>query len=144
MRGLIVRTRALWNDSRGLRFLAVGVWNTLFGYGCFAGLYALAGTRLHYMAIQVIAHFAAVANAFVWHRTLTFRSQAPWPMEFLRFNAGYLGTLALGLALLPALVGGAGMHPLAAAAVVTAITVAVSYVVHAGFSFRDRGRPRGE
>lgn len=135
MSTLVDRGVALWKRSLHLRFLVVGAWNTLFAYGCFALLFLLAGGRVHYLVLQVIAHFLSVANAFVGHRHVTFRSESAWPAEFLRFNVSYLGALALGLVGLPLLVSGLGLHPLLAAAIVTIVTVATSYALHRRFSF---------
>ncbi|HTP39599.1 MAG TPA: GtrA family protein [Steroidobacteraceae bacterium] len=133
----LARARLWWQGSQRLRFLVVGAWNTLFGYGCFALLYLLFGRHVHYMVLQVIAHFLSVTNAFIWHRHVTFRSRATWPLEFARFNASYLGTLALGLVTLPLLVRGLAISPLLGAALVTVLTVATSYALHRRFSFRS-------
>ena len=127
---------ALWKRSLELRFLAVGVINTGFGYGSFWLLYTLSHGRLHYLIIQLLSHVASVTNAFVWHRRVTFRSAGAWWPEFVRFNLSYLGTLALGLIALPALIAGLGLHPLVAAAIVMLLTMTVSFFAHRGFSFR--------
>jgi putative flippase GtrA len=133
---IVTRLSAAWSRNLRLRFVAVGVYNTVFGYACFASLFLAVGRYLHYIVLQVIAHFVSVASAFVWHRRVTFRSSAAWPAEFLRFNASYLGTLAFGVVALPALVDGLGWHPLVAAAVVTVATVVLSYALHTNYSFR--------
>jgi putative flippase GtrA len=90
---------------------------------------------VHYLVLQVIAHFLSVTNAFFWHRRVTFRSEARWPAQFLRFNLSYVGSLAFGLLALPLLVRGLGLNPLLAGAIVTAVAVVMSYVLHRRFSF---------
>lgn len=129
-----------WRDDLRLRFLAVGAWNTVFGYGCYALLFLVLGPHLHYLWIQVVAHFVSVSQAFVLHRRYTFRSSAPWLPEFLRFNASYLGTLGGGLLAQWLLVGGLGVHPLLGAALVTGVTVVLSYGLHRYYSFGANGR----
>ncbi len=136
MKGIPNYAGTVWANSERLRFLAVGVINTAFGYVCFAVLFLTLGSRLHYIVIQLIAHFVSVGNAFVWHRHVTFRSSSRWLPEFLRFNISYLGSLAYGLMALPLLVKGVGWNPLIAAAAVMGSAVILSYVLHHRYSFR--------
>ncbi len=127
--------RRLWKDSRKLRFLVVGGWNTLFGYVSFYVLYLLAADRLHYLIIAVIAHFVAVTQSYVMQRRLVFRSAAPVPREFMRFNASLIGTLLFGLLTMALLVEAAGMSPLIAQAIVILLSVMLSYLLHSRLSF---------
>ena len=138
MRSVAAKAMTVWGRNRQLRFIVVGVCNTAFGYACFAAIFLAVDSRVHYLLIQLIAHFLSVCNAFVWHRRVTFRSQLPWPKQFVRFNLSYLGALAFGLVAMPALVAGFGLHPLLAAAIVTIATVALSYALHNYFSFSSR------
>lgn len=130
----------LWDDRR-LRFLVVGGWNTVFGYGVFVGLYALLGGMLHYLAVAVLAHGCAVSAAFAAHRVLVFRSRGPWVWEFVRYNLSLAVGLVAGLVGLWALVSILGLHPIAAQAAVTVLVVALSYVLHSRFSFAQPKAP---
>jgi putative flippase GtrA len=135
MAGIAEKAIGLWRRSRETRFVVVGVANTAFGYACFAALYFAAHGHVHYLIVQVIAHFISVCNAFIWHRRVTFRSEASWPREFLRFNLSYVGALVFGLVAMPLLVAVAGLQPLIAAALVTIATVGLSYGFHRFYSF---------
>ena len=88
---------AKWHEHRVLRFLLVGVWNTVFGYLCFVAIFFLVAESLHYLLISIFAHFLAVSQSYLTQRTLVFRSNRTIFTEFLRFNASHLGVLALGL-----------------------------------------------
>jgi putative flippase GtrA len=141
---LFAAPRRLWQDSRKLRFLIVGGWNTLFGYLSFYVLYLLAAEHLHYLIIAVIAHFVAVTQSYVMQRRLVFRSDAPVPGEFLRFNASLIGTLLFGLLAIYLLVEAAALSPLVAQAIVILTSVILSYVLHSRLSFGaapDRAGP---
>ena len=127
--------RRLWQDSRKLRFLVVGGWNTLFGYLSFYVLYLLAADRLHYLIIAILAHFVAVTQSYVMQRRLVSRSDAPVASEFLRFNVSLIGTLLFGLLAMALLVEAAGLSPLAAQAIVILMSVILSYVLHSRMSF---------
>ncbi|MCK9379677.1 MAG: GtrA family protein [Sulfuritalea sp.] len=136
--------RRLWQDSRKLRFLIVGGWNTLFGYLCFYGLYLLAANRVHYLIVTAVAHFINIIQAYVMHRWLVFRSEAKVTNEFLRFNASYIGTFLFGLLAMFLLVEAAALSPLVAQAIVILMNVILSYVLHSRVSFRpssDRQKP---
>jgi len=128
--------RSVWEREDRIRYVAVGIGNTLVGYGVYAGLIALFGRRIGYLAILVVAHFIGVANAFVWHRRVTFRSVSAWGGEFLRFNVSYLGTLTFGLIAVPICVQGFGLSALQAGALVTVVSVLGSYLLHKRYSFQ--------
>lgn len=127
--------RRLWRDSRKLRFLVIGGWNTLFGYLSFYVLYLLTADRLHYLIIAILAHFVAVTQSYIMQRRLVFRSDAPVAGEFLRFNASHVGTLLFGLLAMALLVEAARMSPLIAQAIVILISVVLSYLLHSRLSF---------
>ncbi|MBI5245435.1 MAG: GtrA family protein [Elusimicrobia bacterium] len=130
-------------DKHGkqLRFLVVGGWNTVFGYGLFAGLYfATSRLGLHYMVAAVISNLIAVANAYLCYKLFVFKTKGNYLREYLRFNLSYAGLFAFNLAALPLLVNLARLSPLIAQAALLVVTVAVSYVMHNYFSF---GSPAG-
>jgi len=119
-----------------LRFLVVGGWNTVFGYGLFAGLYyAASRIGLHYMAAAVLSNLIAVANAYFCYKWFVFKTQGNYLREFLRFNLAYAGIFAFNLAALPLLVNAASLSPLMAQAIVLVASVALSYLMHSRFSF---------
>ena len=126
------------------RFVAVGIWNTIFGYGIFC-LFETLFTRhfstkfAGYMVAMVVAQVLAVTNAYICHKFITFRSKAKGKAiitEYFRFYTTYIVTFILGLVLLPAFVEIMQMTPKIAAAVITLICTVVSYLGHSRFSFR--------
>lgn len=127
-----------WHANQQLRFLVVGGWNTVFGYGMFVLLYGLLHDHVHYLVIGFAAHAVAAINAFVAHRLLVFRSRGPWLAEFLRFNVSLTFVLCCGLAALWLLVSVTHLGPVLAQGLVTIGTLCISYVVHRRFSFAVR------
>lgn len=125
----------LWKNEQ-IRYLLVGTWNTLVGYILFAGLYLLIGASIGYLATAVLSHLLAVTQSFVTQRHLVFRSQGIWWAEYLRFHIAHLGSLLLGLTLLSLLVELFRIQPLLAQALVTGLSVILSYFVHQHFTFR--------
>jgi len=129
------------------RFLLVGIWNTVLGYGIFLGFNALfAGVFKSragaYMAAIVLSNIFSIINAFIFHKHITFRSKTSgraMVSEFFRFSCTYLVSFVLSLLLMPILVEIARVKPSIAAAVIIAVITCVSYIGHAKFSFKKAG-----
>jgi len=127
------------------KFIIVGMWNTIFGYGLFClfdTLFAgLLSTRSEaYMCAMALAQILAVINAYIFHKYITFKSETKGRAiiaEFLRFSATYVVTFCLSMILLPALVEIGHIHPKIAAAIIVLICTVISYLGHSRFSFRQ-------
>lgn len=129
--------RQRWRARMKLRFLVVGAANTLAGYLTFAALYLLAGAWLHYLLVALASHFLAVCLAYYLQRTVVFRSTGPvWP-EFLRYNISLMTVLLGGIVGLYFFVSGLGFPPLHAQAIITLLSIAVSYLSHRHFTFNS-------
>lgn len=95
-----------------MRFLGVGVLNTIFGFGCFA---LLVGLGLHYTAALAYSTVCGVAFNFKTLGALVFRSNENW--RIFRFIAVYIliyflnatGIYIIGLCGGSSLLGGALM-----------------------------------
>lgn len=127
----------LWRRSSKFRYLMIGGWNTLVGYGIFAGLYLLLGRWTGYVVTALLCHIIAVTQSFVTQRWLVFRSAGHWTHEYLRFHIAHLATLIIGLGCLGGLVEFFGTPPLIAQAIVTLAIAIFSYFAHRHFTFRQ-------
>jgi putative flippase GtrA len=140
----ISRIKDIWQGHhRSVRFILVGLWNTVVGYGVyFCALYGLQAywpdLPKPYLWAMTAAQVLGVLNAYVSHRRLTFsdRRSAQKKMEFGRFVLVYLATLLLTFVLMPVLVE--NLHVRADLAGVINIMVATvfSYTAHQRFTFR--------
>ena len=125
------------------KFVFVGIWNTIFGYGFFCffdTLFAmlLLSRSAAYMCAMVLAQILAVINGYICHKYITFKSAAKGKAiisEFFRFSTIYVVTFCLSLALLPALVEIGHITPKIAAAIIILICTVISYSGHSRFSF---------
>ena len=126
-----------------VRFVMVGVWNTIFGYMVFFILdtfFEDIFTKRYfaYMSAMILGQIVATINAFVLHKYVTFKSEVKGKgiiPEFFRFCMTYVFTFSLGLVLLPFFVEIVHLHPRIAAAIVILICTLISYVGHSRFSF---------
>ena len=90
-----------------MRYLVVGVWNTIFGYSTFAGINWLLfhrGIPASYIYAQVISNFINITVAFLGYKFFVFKTQGNYFNEWLKAMAVYWSGFLPGLILLPALV----------------------------------------
>lgn len=131
-------------DGAFVRYLAVGVWNTAFGYGLYAALaYVWSGLRYGYVAASLVSNLIAITVAFVGYKLFVFRTKGEWLREWVRCVGVYSGSIGAGIVLLPVLVEALrrvlpepGLAPYAGGALLTAATVVASFFGHRHFSFK--------
>jgi putative flippase GtrA len=116
---------------RFIRFLAVGVLNTIFGYACFAA-FIYAG--LHYALALLAATVLGVLFNFKTISTLVFDSHANHLIA--RFAACYSVVYGINTALLTGF-RAAGVHsPLIGQAVLVLPMAVLAYVLNRRYVFR--------
>ena len=138
--------KIIGNNKLKLRFILVGIWNTIFGYLVFILLETLFSIILSpryvaYMSAMVLGQIIAVINAFIFHKYYTFKSHTKGKeliKEFFRFTTTYIFTFILSLILLPILVEIFYIPPKIAGAIIILILTIVSYLGHSRFSFKKR------
>lgn len=121
-------------------YLAVGGWNTAFGYGIWALLQLVLGERLHYLVVVLIAWPIAVLNAYLGYRYLVFKSRGSILRELPRFSLVYLVTLVINLLLLPVALRLLPFNIYLTQAGLTVLVVIGSYLSHRSFSFGGRSQ----
>jgi putative flippase GtrA len=119
------------------RFIVVGVWNTAFAYATWALLQFLLGDHLHYLVILLMAWPIAVLNAYLCQRHFVFRSTGSVWRELPRFSLVYIATLVAALVALPFLLRTLPFNIYVIQAGFTVGAVALSYLAHKLFSFRN-------
>jgi putative flippase GtrA len=129
------------------RYILVGGFNTVFGYGVFALLnWSFKGLgSYNYMYAAVLANFIAISVAFLGYKWFVFRTRGNYLIEWLRCFGVYGSSALIGLAGLPILVPilRRGLHkteeaPYIAAAILTVITMIFSFLGHKNISFRQK------
>jgi putative flippase GtrA len=127
------------------RFLAVGGFNTLFGYGLFALLnWSLTPVPYGYLWATILANLIAITVAFLGYKWFVFRTRGNYLREWLRCVGVYGTSTLIGLAgmaiLVPILrrhMAKPQMASYAAAALMLVVTVCFSFVGHKNISFRQ-------
>ena len=128
-----------------VKFVIVGFWNTVIGYGIFClldtsftGLFA--NRSAAYMSAMILSQILSVIIAYLCHKYITFQSHAKGKaiiIEFIKFSTTYAGTFCLSLVLLPFLVKIGHIDPKISAAIIIPICAVCSYLGHSRFSFNS-------
>lgn len=122
-------------DGLKRRFLIVGAYNTVFGYGAFVVVKETLPDNAHYLIVLFISFSISIIHAFVVQKYFVFRTKGNIFGELSRFISVNLSALALNSVILSVLVGFC-LNVLVAQAVSTLLTILLSYVGHRKFSFR--------
>ena len=121
--------------ARGLRFIVVGVFNTLFAVAVFVLLQKWLGHVAGYLVVLVLAHLVGVLEAYALHRLLVFQVRGHVLRDLARFESVYLVALGLNALLLPLLVEICDLPVITSQILIVAVTAVVSFVGHSRFSF---------
>jgi putative flippase GtrA len=129
------------------RYLLVGLWNTAFGYGIYAGLTALLTPHIPYayMIASLLGNFLSITSAFLAYKWFVFKTTGQYLREWLRCMAVYGCAAIIGISLLPVFVfalrrltPSKASAPYIAGAALTGLAVIASFVAHKNFSFARR------
>ena len=123
--------------AQWLRFVAVGVANTLLSTAVFAGLFHLG---VHYLLGSAVAFAVGALNSYALNRRWTFRSHARRAPELVRFVGVQAVGLGVDLALLAALVEAAGIRHVFAQLLVFPAASIVTFALSRQWAFRPTSR----
>jgi len=127
------------------RYVLVGIWNTLFGYGTFALFTAVLNPIVphSYMWASVLSSLLNITVAYLGYKWFVFKTKGNYLREWARCVAVYSSGIIFGLIALPVLVFAirhntrfVGQAPYIAGAILTGVVVLYSFVGHKKFSFR--------
>jgi putative flippase GtrA len=130
-----------------VRYILVGGFNTVFGYGIFAFLnWSFGGLGSYsYMYAAVLGSLISISVAFLGYKWFVFRTSGNYVREWIRCFGVYGSSALIGLAGLPILVTIFRSHlrnprqaPYIAAAMMTIVTVLFSFLGHKNISFRQK------
>jgi putative flippase GtrA len=121
--------------KRALRYLVVGGFNTMIGYGVGVGSYLFLASHLPILAIGLIGNVIAISISFVTYKIFVFKTQGQWLIEYAKAFVVYGAMALLGIALLWLLVGQLHLSIWLAQGIIIGTTVVISYLSHARFTF---------
>jgi len=140
-----VKPHAYKSVGQFVRYILVGGFNTVFGFGVFALLtWLFKGLGpYNYMYAAVLANVIAISAAFLGYKWFVFRTRGNYLIEWIRCFGVYGSSALIGLVGLPILVPilrhvlhRPDRAPYIAGALLTIGTVVFSFLGHKNFSFR--------
>ena len=139
---------SLIKSKTEIRFLLVGIWNTLFGYLVFLLFLFLLekifnNERQIYSLSIAFSHLISVINSFIFHKVVTFKSKQKGleiVYEFRRFFNSYIITFLLNLSLISIQVELLSLDPRIAGALSIPLCIVVTYFLLSKYSFRNRNK----
>lgn len=136
-----IRALAVEHEEK-LRFLVVGVWNTVFGT---AVLFLLdryipydAHSLLQKEAVLLVNWVIGVTHNFFSFKLLVFRTKGNWLREYARMYVTYLATFAVQSVMILALSTWLGWNLFWASIPTLFIVTVMSYLGHKYFTFRGK------
>lgn len=114
----------------------VGGFNTLAGYFIGIGVYTALNEHLSIIWIGLISNILSITISFSSYKVFVFQTKGRWMTEYLKAYVIYGGTALVGIILLWFFIEKINISIWFAQALVIAVTVLISYVGHARFTFR--------
>lgn len=118
--------------------MVVGVWNTLFAYGCFSLCYYLLHDYVYPSIIILIAYLVASVNGFVGFRYVVFRSQGHPLKEYVKYQLVYAPLLALNMLVLSLALKYSSLNAYAIQALFAVFAIVAGYLGSKYFAFRRK------
>jgi putative flippase GtrA len=118
-----------------LRYLVVGVLNTVVGYGIGVMIYTVCHPHVSLSGIGIVSNVLAITFSVVTYKCMVFQTQGQWFREYVRAYLIYGGTALLGIALLWFLVGRLALSIWLAQGIIVIVTIVISYLGHSRFTF---------
>ena len=128
------------------RYLLVGAWNTLFGYGTFALFTAVLNPIVphSYIWASLLSSLLNSTVAYFGYKWFVFKTKGNYLREWMRCVAVYSGGIIFALLALPALVvlirhntRFFAQAPYIAGAFLMVVVVVYNFFGHKKFSFRE-------
>jgi len=118
-----------------IKYLIVGVWNTLIGYLTFIILFYLFHERFNYLIILVLSNIIGITNSYLSYKFIVFKTRGHFISEYFRFYLIYGAAFLANMILMPFFVEVVGMKPIPAQGVILFFSLVFSYVGHKYYSF---------
>lgn len=125
--------------SQAIRYLAAGIWNTVFGITLYAVLIKIFGEN-HYLLLAVLSNIISITNAYICYKLFVFKTKGNIIKEYLKCYIVYGISMLLGLLILYVLVDLMHLTPIISNIISVLLLTIVSFAGHRYFSFRTKNK----
>lgn len=123
-------------SNETIRYLIVGLLNTVFGYLISVGLYFLLSSHLHILFISSLTSIITITFSFLTYKCIVFKTKGDWLKEYVRSCSVYGISIFFGILSLWILVDFFQIMFWIAQGAVLITTTAVSYLGHSNYTFK--------
>lgn len=120
-------------NKMAVRFLIVGVLNTIVGYGVYALLLYFSW---HFSLASLVSQIVGTIHSYFWNKFFTFKSKKYSVSEMVRFIIVYAVSYLVNLAALFVLIDSLKINKFIAGLGSLFITTIISFFGHRYFSFK--------
>ena len=121
--------------KRGIAYLCVGIWNTLFSILLYSTLILTLGEH-HYLLIGVLNNIICITCAFFLHKFFVFKTKGHVLKQYLKFCSVYFSSSVFGFFILYILVDIFGIPAIFSNILLTGIMFAYCFIGNVFFAFR--------
>ncbi len=122
-----------------IKYLFIGLWNTLVGYLTFIVLYYLLNYKFNYLIILIFSNIISITNSYLCYKFFVFKTKGNYRIEYMRFYLIYGASFLANMVLMPFFVEIAGMQPIPAQGIILIFSVLFGYLGHKHYSFGASG-----
>ena len=133
---MINRLIHITRNSREIKFLIVGAYNTIFSFAL--GNIFFYFLKLPYFIILAAVHVISIMNSYSSYKIFVFRTKGHVIKELLKANATYAAAFVINLLLMFIFINLLGMGRVLAFNISTIIVVATTYFLHKNFTFKNQ------
>ena len=92
--------RNWFNLNEKLRYLLVGLFNTVTSTLLYILAYNFFQNFIHYLILAIVVHLISVLQSFILFKNLVFQSKGDFWFKYIKTNISYLAILGLNLLLI--------------------------------------------
>lgn len=118
-----------------LRYLLIGIWNTVFGYLVGIFVYKTIIENSNIFLVGIVSNIFSISMSFITYKLIVFRTSGNWLIEYMKCYLVYGVSALISIFLLWALVDKCQYNIWIAQCLVVIITMVISYLGHKKFTF---------
>ena len=127
-------------SERGIRYVVVGGFNTLFGLALFVALDLVLAAHVGHYVVLAIAQTVAIVQAHASQRRWVWRSDQPYLHELARFSSVYIGFFFVNLAFFYVAHALLSVPAIPAQIGITLLIVVGTFLLHRAWTFGRAGQ----
>ena len=119
-----------------IKFIFVGIWNTIFGILLYTGAILLFGEK-HYLLLGVLCNIIAITQTYFMYKFIVFKTKGNYLREYFRMYITYINSMVVGLILMYVMVTLLKINAIYANIIATLIIALFNFLMHKLFTFKS-------